>query len=196
VPGQSRVTALLQLLWLALPVLSSGLVHLAVMRKDWLPSLRRAPLDFGMTFRGHRVFGANKTWRGAIVTVLCTACFAALLAWVNARWLQWPVAVPFAEAHPFVWGALLGSGYIAGELPNSFIKRQLDIAPGAAGSGIAGRFFWLVDQLDSLAGMLLFTWPVWKPSPGLIAGLVALMLVAHPVAAWVMMLAGLKKRVG
>ena len=153
-------------------------------------------LDLGTTLRGRRVFGANKTWRGALVTVLGTACFATLLAWVNTRWLQWPVAVPFAAAHPFAWGALLGSGYIAGELPNSFVKRQLDIAPGAPGSGVAGRVFWLVDQLDSLAGMLLFTWPVWHPSIRVIAALVALMLVAHPVAAWVMMLAGLKQRVG
>jgi hypothetical protein len=190
------MTLLLQLLWLAIPVLLSGLVHLAVMRKDLLPALRRAPLDFGLTWRGHRLFGANKTWRGACVTILCTACFSTLLAWFNARWLQWPDVVPFAQAHPFAWGALLGSGYIAGELPNSFIKRQLDIAPGAPGSGRIGRVFWIVDQLDSLAGMLLFIWPVWRPSPGVIAALVGVMLVVHPISAWVMMLAGLKSRVG
>jgi hypothetical protein len=53
-----------------------------------------------------------------------------------------------------------------------------------------------VDQLDSLAGMLLFVWPVWHPPLALLLPLIAVMLVAHPIAAWIMVLAGLKKRVG
>jgi CDP-diacylglycerol--serine O-phosphatidyltransferase len=102
----------------------------------------------------------------------------------------------FAEAHPLAWGALLGAGYIAGELPNSFAKRQLAIAPGASGSGAAGRVFWVVDQLDSLVGMLIAISPVWRPSLALLAAIVAIMLVAHPVSAWIMVLFGLKDRVG
>ena len=45
---------------------------------------------------------------------------------------------------------------MAGELPNSFIKRQLDIAPGQASRGsfaYAAQF--AIDRLDSIAGMLL-----------------------------------------
>jgi hypothetical protein len=53
-----------------------------------------------------------------------------------------------------------------------------------------------VDQLDSLIGMLVFIAPVWRPSLGLLAAIVLLMLVAHPVSAWVMVLCGLKDRVG
>jgi CDP-diglyceride synthetase len=190
------MTLLLQLLWLALPLILSGCVHLLAMRRDWWPALRRAPLDFGATWRGRRLFGANKTWRGACVTILCTSGFSALLGWLNARWLHLPPAVPFAELHPFAWGALLGCGYILGELPNSFLKRQLGIAPGALGSGATGRIFWVVDQLDSLAGMLLCVWPVWQPTLAVIATLVAVMLVAHPIGAWIMVLVGLKSHVG
>jgi hypothetical protein len=91
---------------------------------------------------------------------------------------------------------LLGTGYIAGELPNSFAKRQLAIAPGAPGKGVAGRVFWVIDQLDSLVGMLLFIAPIWTPSLAMLAAIVAIMLVAHPVSAWVMMWFGLKDRVG
>jgi hypothetical protein len=104
--------------------------------------------------------------------------------------------VPFAETHPVYWGLLLGTGYIVGELPNSFAKRQLGIGPGAAGQGTAGRVFWVIDQLDSLFGMLLFIAPVWHPSPSLLAAVILLMLVAHPIGAWVMVLFGLKDRVG
>ena len=190
------MTLLLQLLWLALPLIASGLVHLAVLKLDLLPALRRLPLDGGLTLRGRRLFGDNKTWRGAVVTIGTTTLAAWALAQLSACCWSLPTLVPFAEAHPVSWGLLLGTGYIVGELPNSFAKRQLGIAPGAAGRGTAGRVFWVVDQLDSLAGMLLFVAPVWHPSPALLAAIIVLMLVAHPVGAWVMVLFGLKDRVG
>jgi hypothetical protein len=190
------MTVLLQLLWLALPVIAAGLVHLAVLKLDLLPGLRRRPLDGGRTFRGKRLFGANKTWRGAVVTIGTTTLAAWGLAQLSACCWPLPTLVPFAETQPLLWGLLLGTGYIVGELPNSFAKRQLAIAPGAAGQGVAGRVLWVVDQLDSLFGMLLFVAPVWHPSPGLLAAIVAIMLVAHPVSAWIMVLFGLKDRVG
>jgi len=39
------------------------------------------------------------------------------------------------------------------ELPNSMLKRQLGIAPGAAGGGILGMFFYVLDQIDMLIGV-------------------------------------------
>lgn len=190
------MTLILQLLWLAVPVIASGLVHLAVMKLDLFPGLRRLPIDGGLTFRGKRVCGDNKTWRGAIVTITSVTAGAWALAQLDACCLQLPMLVPFAEEQPLQWGFLLGAGYIFGELPNSFLKRQLGIGPGEIGSGLVGAVFWVVDQVDSLAGMLLFVWPVWHPPAGLVLLLFAIMLVAHPIAAWVMVLAGLKQRVG
>jgi hypothetical protein len=190
------MTLILQLLWLAVPVIVSGLVHLAVMKLDLFPGLRRLPIDGGLTFRGKRVCGDNKTWRGAIVTIATVTTSAWVLAQLDACCLDLPTLVPFAEEHPIAWGLLLGAGYIFGELPNSFVKRQLDIGPGESGSGFAGRFFWVVDQVDSLAGMLLFVWPVWHPPAQLVLLLFGIMLVAHPIAAWIMVLFGLKQRVG
>jgi hypothetical protein len=190
------MTIVLQLLWLALPLAVSGLVHLAVMRRDWLPALRLCPMDFGLTLRGRRLFGDHKTWRGALVTVGMVTATSWLLAGLDTRWFGLPPLVPYADQHPVAWGLLLGGGYILGELPNSFVKRQLDVAPGGSAGGLEGRVLWVVDQLDSLAGILACTWVVWHPSPALIALAVALMLVAHPLAAWIMVLAGLKKRVG
>lgn len=190
------MTLLLQLLWLAIPVIVSGLVHLVVLKLDLLPGLRALPIDSGATFRGRRVFGDNKTWRGAVVTILTVTASAWALAGLNDCCIHLPSLAPFAELHPVAWGCLLGTGYIVGELPNSFAKRQLDIGPGASGRGFAGRLFWVVDQLDSLAGMLLFIWPVWHPPAGLVLLVIPVMLVAHPIAAWIMVLFGLKKRVG
>jgi CDP-diglyceride synthetase len=190
------MTLVLQLLWLALPIIAAGLVHLAVMKLDLMPGLRRLPIDGGLTFRGRRLFGDNKTWRGAVVTIGTTTFASWVLAQLHACCWSLPTLAPFAEIHPVAWGLLLGTGYIVGELPNSFAKRQIGIAPGGAGSGLAGRVFWVVDQLDSLLGMLLFVAPVWRPSLALLAVIIAIMLVAHPVSAWIMVLFGLKDRVG
>ena len=57
------MTVVLQLLWLALPIIAAGLVHLAVMKLDLLPGLRRLPLDGGRSFRGKRLFGDTGTKR-------------------------------------------------------------------------------------------------------------------------------------
>ena len=190
------MTLVLQLLWLALPVIAAGFVHLSVLKFDLLPGLRRLPIDGGATFRGRRLFGDNKTWRGAVVTISTMTLAALALAELHDCCWRLPTLVPFAETHPALWGLLLGTGYIVGELPNSFFKRQIGIGPGESGSGFAGRVFWVIDQLDSLVGMLLFVLPVWQPPLGLVALLVAVMLVAHPVSAWIMMLFGLKDRIG
>lgn len=188
--------AVLELLWLALPVIAAGLVHLVVLKLDLLPGLRRMPIDGGVSLRGKRLFGDNKTWRGAIVTIGTMTVAAYAMAQLNQCCWHLPVLVPFAETQPVIWGLLLGTGYIVGELPNSFAKRQLAIAPGARGAGVAGQVFWVIDQLDSLVGMLLFIAPIWTPSLPLLIAIVGIMLVAHPVSAWVMMGLGLKDRVG
>ncbi len=190
------MTLVLQLLWLALPVIVAGVVHLVVLKLDLLPALRRRPIDGGLTFRGRRLFGDNKTWRGAIVTIASTTATAWLLAALDACCWQLPSLVPFAETHPIAWGLLLGTGYIVGELPNSFLKRQIGIGPGESGSGLAGRVFWIIDQLDSLVGMLVFVSPVWQPALKLALLLFGIMLVAHPIGAWIMVLFGLKDRIG
>jgi len=190
------MTEALSLLWIAVPIIAAGLVHLMVLKFDLLPGLRRRPIDGGLTFRGRRLFGDNKTWRGAFVTIATTTLAAWTLARLSACCWHLPILAPFAVSHPLAWGLLLGVGYILGELPNSFAKRQLGIAPGASGQGLAGRVFWVIDQLDSLAGMLIVIAPIWRPSPALLATIVAIMLVAHPVSAWIMVQFGLKDRVG
>lgn len=127
-------TAFFQALWLALPVVSGGIVHVMVIKVGWFDRLARVPLDFGMHLRGKRLFGDNKTLRGALVMTLATGAMAVVarqlvLSLSPQGGLPW-----FQTASPFVWGMILGLGYVAGELPNSFVKRQLDVPPGEIAS--------------------------------------------------------------
>ena len=113
-----------------------------------------APLDGGLTFRGRRVLGDHKTLRGFVVMVPAAACTFALLSLAagDARGRLLWVLSPAEYAALGGWAAL---GFMAGELPNSFVKRQLGIEPGAVAVGTLARaVFLIVDRLDSTLGVL------------------------------------------
>jgi len=124
----------------------------------------------------------------SLVTTLLARAWPATHAHLAVATLQ--------VSEPAAWGLLLGIGYSIGELPNSFLKRQLDIAPGTLASGARGVFFWLVDQLDSVAGVVCALSLAWRPDALLIACLVGLALLLHPLVAALMLVLGLKERIG
>ncbi len=113
------------------------------------------PIDGGATFRGRRVFGAHKTLRGFVVMVpAAAASFAAIAGAVGdpAGAGLWPLTIAGYAG----LGACAGLGFMAGELPNSFLKRQLGIRPGEGPRHPAGAAMqFLADRLDSGIGMLL-----------------------------------------
>ena len=59
---------MLQSLWLALPVIAGGGIHIAAIKIGALRQLSRIPVDGGLTLRGRRVFGDNKTVRGVVLS--------------------------------------------------------------------------------------------------------------------------------
>ena len=160
------------------------------------PASRRfaQPLDAGVLLRGRRLFGENKTRRGFVVMVPASAASFALLALLAghpATLGLWPLSIPgYALA-----GAIAGFGFMAGELPNSLVKRQLDIPPGGVARGrLASASHFALDRVDSGIGMLLalsllVTVP-WRT--------VAVVLLVGPFLHWtfsvVMFRLGLKPR--
>jgi CDP-2,3-bis-(O-geranylgeranyl)-sn-glycerol synthase len=142
--------------WLFLPVLGAPLLHAPVLRFDLLRPLRR-PIDGGRTFRGRRVLGDNKTWRGAVVMFTGVTAATAALHRVDAYRARLPRDV--RDAGPLTTGALLGLATVVGELPNSFVKRQLGIGPGGRRTGPGGVAISIVDQAD----FVLAAWPLLAP---------------------------------
>jgi hypothetical protein len=55
-----------EVIWVFLPLLGAFIAHAPVLRFNLLSALSR-PIDGGGTIRGRRIFGDNKTWRGAMV---------------------------------------------------------------------------------------------------------------------------------
>jgi hypothetical protein len=115
------------------------------------------PIDGGRMLGGQRLLGGNKTWRGFVVMVPAAAASFALLAFLS-RESPWRVAGlwPLTVGEYAGLGLLAGLGFMAGELPNSLVKRRLGIAPGRAATGpVARPVFFLIDRIDSAAGMML-----------------------------------------
>jgi CDP-archaeol synthase len=142
-----------------LPVVGAPVLHAPVLALDLVSALRR-PLDFGATYRGRRLFGDNKTWRGALIMVGGVVLAAALL------W-QWPAyrhALPddVEQASPALVGLLIGLGLVLGELPNSFVKRQLGIGPGRRASGFWGVALTVWDQVDFVPVIALLLLLIWQ----------------------------------
>ena len=113
------------------------------------------PIDGGATFRGTRIFGEHKTLRGFVVMVPAAAVsFAVLAAAIGdpAQAGLWPLSIAGYAG----LGACAGLGFMAGELPNSFVKRRLGIGPGACPRHrLAASAQFVADRLDSGIGMLL-----------------------------------------
>jgi CDP-2,3-bis-(O-geranylgeranyl)-sn-glycerol synthase len=145
-------------LWLFLAVLGAPLLHAPVLRWDLLPALKR-PLDGGRTLGGRRLLGDNKTWRGALC-MTAGVVLATVLLW---QWDWWRDQLPGAvrASSPALVGLLIGLGTVAGELPNSFLKRRLDIAPGTRRHSPGGAALAVLDQGDLVLGIWLFLAPVW-----------------------------------
>jgi hypothetical protein len=139
-------------------VLGAPILHAPVLALDLFKPLK-VPLDFGATIGGRRIFGDNKTWRGAIFMVIGPALAAVLLT----RWPAYRDALPDAvsSASPVLWGALVGLGVVVGELPNSFLKRRLGIAPGTQRRDAVGVALIVLDQADLVPGVWLCLAPVY-----------------------------------
>ena len=187
-----------QALWLALPVTLAGLTHVLAIARDVLPSLAAIRLDGGLELRGRPLFGANKTLRGAIVMIAATVVWTVVFDRLQ-RGLGLDDSIRFIARErlgSIGLGLVLGVAYILGELPNSFGKRQLDIAPGAAAGGGLRRLFWAVDQLDSAIAIVLVIGCFRAPPLGLVLTLLAVTLAVHPIVAALMVALGLKRRIG
>lgn len=117
----------IQSITLTFPLLAAGFSLVLVLKKRWLLNLD-LPLDGRMHFRQRRVFGDNKTVKGLIV--LTVGSIIATYALHYAQ-ISYPAVLhPIFSFSPFALGLLYATGYVAGELLNSFIKRQIGVPPG------------------------------------------------------------------
>jgi hypothetical protein len=164
--------------WAFVPALGGALAHAPVLSLDLAPGLKR-PLDAGATFRGRRLLGDNKTLRGALV--MAGGTFAAALALHRLPAYRERLPPELRAAGPLRHGTILAATVVLGELPNSLLKRQLDVQPGERAAAGLGALLALHDQADFvLASWPLFA-PVWRMTARELAEAFALVAAAHAV---------------
>ncbi len=168
-------------LLLFLPVLGSFLLHAPVLRFNLLAGLAR-PLDAGAILGGARVFGENKTLRGALV--MGAGAFAATLALRAWPWYAAHLPAALRAADPLALAALIAVGTVLAELPGSFVKRRFGVPPGERIRSPAGWLLSLWDQGDFVPGIALMLAPVWvMPWQHLVACFVAVSTLHVAVSA-------------
>lgn len=182
-----------QLLFFGFPLLLAAIAQGVCIKYDWLSRLKR-PLDSGLMFRGKRVFGNHKTWRGLAVNVFFCTVGTMIQAWLqnNGHIPAWLLLLDYAQ-NGYVAGVLLGLGMTTGELPNSFIKRQLDISPGERKKSLLGAVFFLFDQVDLTIGIWVFLFLLVRPSLLLVLWSFPLTIVLHVTVSSVGYLVGMRK---
>jgi hypothetical protein len=132
--------------FLLLPLIISGSLHMFIVKKNYL-SFLNIPIHL-------RAFGKNKTWRGLIVMPVLTLLSLPLVILISKYIsLNWEILNYFQQQNFFLAGFLLGLGYVLAELPNSFIKRRLNITEGKTSQKFPVLFV-ILDQGDSALGCL------------------------------------------
>jgi hypothetical protein len=170
----------LTLAYLFLPLLVGLALHGFCIKYDFLAFLCR-PIDRGRKFQGKRIFGDNKTYRGVVVVSLGTAIGFALQSLLFHR-IASVSSVELFEYSFFksvALGLAVGVAAMLSELPNSFIKRRFEIAPGTAAKGWKALIFYVYDQIDFLLGAWLVLAVVVPVTIGRVLLSSGLLLVAH-----------------
>lgn len=183
-----------QAAYLFLPLVGSAICSAVVLAGDRWGWLKR-PLDFGVTVRGRRLLGDNKTWRGLACAWLGSVAAVALQHGIGSDAGSLAV-IDYSAASVVALGTAYGLGATIGELPNSFVKRQLGIAPGGKPTGALVPVLYVWDQVD----VLLAIWPLllwWvRPSPALVVASFGVVFVVHQVISVVGFLIGVRRSPG
>ena len=169
-----------------IPTIIAGIINMIFCKSSVLRKIQN-PIDGGNNFiDGKRIFGDNKTWKGILGYIIFNIIIAVL----------WGIICSFTNLNSYNFfyvqhentviynlliGFLLGVAYSIFELPNSFLKRRLDIQPGKTTTGIKKIFFIFLDQADSIFGCCLVVAVFYKMSFGFYLLYVLIGAVTHIV---------------
>lgn len=123
--------------------LPAGIANMVPVFAARVPGLRNWewPMDGGRSWRGRRLLGDHKTWRGFAAGTASAVLAAVIISKVDPFFYQ--------GASPVLIGFLLGAGALAGDAVKSFFKRRAGIPSGKA--------WFPFDQVDYIAGAIAFS---------------------------------------
>lgn len=179
------INTILFALWFFLP---AGVANATPVFANKIPVLRnwKTPLDLGTTWRGKRLFGTNKTWRGLVFGTIVGALTGLLIYSLYPASASQLNFTNDAGIKMLALGALLGAGALIGDAIESMIKRQLNVAPGES--------WFPFDQLDYIFGGILFGSLMYVLQPHQALTIFAVYFGLHVIVSYIGYLLGLKDK--
>jgi CDP-2,3-bis-(O-geranylgeranyl)-sn-glycerol synthase len=165
-------------LWFFVP---AGVANVTPIIAARLPLLKHfdQPIDGGRSWRGVRLLGDHKTWRG----LLSGTAMAVVTLWLQTvlvahnGWLADITAPVGYNALPvIVLGILFGLGALGGDALESFFKRQIRIKPGHG--------WFPFDQIDYIVGGAVASLLVVRLEPLVYLWVLVIWLVIHLFMSW------------
>lgn len=164
------------------------MVPVFAVRLPWLRNMNW-PLDAYKSWRGIRLMGDNKTWRGLVAGMI----FATLTLWLQQlavehnAWIAGVTSqVDYRVLPVLVMGPLFGFGALVGDAIESFFKRQRKIPPGHG--------WFPFDQTDYIIGGAIATAPFVQLSVVQYVWLIIIWLCLHIGASFIGYKLGFKER--
>jgi len=115
----------------------------------FLKSLAK-PLDFNKTFKGAPLLGSHKTWRGVILGPTMGIFMVFLQKYLFSKFalIREISFFDYQKENLFLFALLITFGAVFGDLFFAFIKRRLNLEPGAR--------FLPFDQINYVIGAAIF----------------------------------------
>jgi len=159
--------------------LPAGIANASPVLANRIPLVRRfnTPIDFGKIWRGKRILGDNKTWRGLIFGTLMAGAASILIGY-----LADPQATEALRT--FYTGIAMGLGALVGDAVESFFKRQRGIP--------SGKSWFPFDQIDYIIGGLLFVYPIVQIPVVLMLAILVIYFGLHLLFSYIGYLTGFK----
>lgn len=158
--------------------LPAGVANMTPVLANKVPLLNQweTPVDFGKSWRGARIFGDHKTWRGIVTGTTCGTLVGLAIA---ATFLANDHSEPW-----FLYFLALSFGALFGDAIKSFFKRRSHVKPG--------KSWFPFDQLDYIVGGLVFTLPFGIPKLSFVLSVIGIYFVLHVTVSYIGYLTGFK----
>lgn len=140
-----------------MPIIFAGILNMLFIKTKFYNKHKR-PIDNRRSINNKRILGDNKTWIGFGSMVIISGFTHVIWGYI-LRLLNLESKSDYYVKHDnritynLIVGLSNGFIYMVSELPNSFIKRRLDIDSGKRANGIKGVLFYIIDQIDSIVGI-------------------------------------------
>ena len=164
----------------AAPVFAQKIPHTEFLAK---------PIDLGKHFRGKRLFGDHKTFRGFLAGIIMAEIVVTIqrLLYLNNSWFRDVSAqVNYGKINVWALGFLFAIGALGFDAIKSFFKRQFGVQSG-------GTWF-PFDQIDFIVGGLLLSSLAVDLRHIDYYWIGIIWFLLHPIATFIGWMLGLKER--